>query len=144
PAKPMFIGSYDIGRAIISSGNTFGIYVENAAGYVIKNLIFYGSGVASNTSSGILFYTSKDSTILPYLKIDSVEVYGYHDRGIIFGSSKNLGGYSDVSITNSVIHDNGRAGISAYALQAAVNKNVYIGNNQVYNISGIPTDTTGN
>ena len=143
PTKPIVIGSYDTGKAIISSGNTFGIYVQNSAGYVIKNLIFSGSGVTSNTSSGILFYTSKDSIVLPFLKIDSVEVYGYHDRGIIFGSSKNLSGYSDVSITNSLIHDNGRAGITSYAVQAYVHKNVYIGYNKVYNNSGLSTDTTG-
>ncbi|MEO6329014.1 MAG: DNRLRE domain-containing protein [Ginsengibacter sp.] len=144
PSLPIVIGSYGTGSAIISSGTNFGIYIENSAGYVIKNLIFAGSGIATNTSSGILLYMDKDSILLPYLKIDSVEVYGYHDRGIIFGSSKNLGGYSDVSITNSVIHDNGRVGITAYGVLAAVHKNVYVGYNKVYNISGISTDTSGN
>ncbi|MEO6329015.1 MAG: DNRLRE domain-containing protein [Ginsengibacter sp.] len=144
PSKPIVIGSFGTGRATISSGTGFGIYLENAAGFKIKNLNIYGSGVATNTKSGIVCYLYKDSIILPYLKFDSLEVKGYRDPGIIFGSSKDSSGYSDVSITNCDIHDNGRAGISSYGVRPYINKNVYIGYTKVYNNAGISTDTIGN
>lgn len=144
PTKPIVIGSYGNGRAIISSGDSYGVSVSNAGGFKIKNLIFKGSGRTVNIQSGILFYLDKDFTTLSYIKIDSVEVYGYKYSGIIIGSWKLSSSFNDISVTNSISHDNGKAGISTYAQAYYVHKNVYIGYNKVYNNSGIAEDTLGN
>lgn len=145
PSKPIVIGSYGTGKATISSGNSQGIYIENSAGFKIKDLIFKGSGRTVNTESGILIYTAKDSfTLLKYLYLDNIEVFGYHNSGISIGSWNKKTGYQDVSITNCYSHDNGGAGISMYAENPYVHRKVYLGYNMVYNNPGIPENTTGN
>lgn len=145
PSKPIVISSYGTGKATISSGNSQGIYIENSAGFKIKNLIFKGSGRTVNTESGILIYTAKDSfTLLKYLYLDNIEVFGYHNSGISIGSWNKKTGYQDVSITNCYSHDNGGAGISMYAEKPYVHRKVYLSYNVVYNNPGIPENTTGN
>jgi hypothetical protein len=143
PLKPIVIGSSGTGRAIINSGNLDGIYVYNAAGFKIKNLVLYGSGVTTNSGAGIYFFTDKNP-LLPFLKIDSVEAYGYNHAGIMIGSSVGTGGFSDISITNSVVHDNGQSGISTFGDTGLVHKNVYIGYTKAYNNTGIASQTSGN
>ncbi len=143
PVKPIVIGSYGTGKAIISSGNSYGISIYNAGGFKIKNLIIKGSGRTINTQSGILVYLDKAVTRLPYIKIESVEVYGYGKSGISIGSYNLASGFDDVSVTNSLSHDNGTAGISTYAQANYVHKNVYIAYNKVYNNSGVSENTTG-
>ncbi|MEP6596503.1 MAG: right-handed parallel beta-helix repeat-containing protein [Ginsengibacter sp.] len=144
PARPIVIGSYGNGRATISSGNSYGISIYNAGGFIIKDLIFMGSGRTVNTQAGILVYMDKDSTRLSYIRIDNVEVYGYRNAGISVGSWNKAGGLDDVSIINSISHDNGKAGIASFAKFNYVNKNVYIAYNKVYDNPGIATDTTSN
>jgi hypothetical protein len=144
PTKPIVVGSYGTGLATISSGNSYGISIYNTAGFKIKNLIFKGSGRTINTQSGILIYMDKALTRLPYIKIDSVEVYGYRNSGISIGSWNQASGFDDVSVTNSLSHDNGSAGISTYAQVNYVHKNLYVAYNKVYNNPGIPENTTGN
>ena len=143
--KPIVIGSYGNGKATISSDTLYAIYVNNAAGFKIKNLIFQGSGISTNKQCGILFYMDKDSvTLLPYINIDSVEIFGYRFSGISIGSWNKKGGYRDVSVTHCLVHDNGTGGISTYAELSYVLKNVYIGYNQVYNNAGLLDNLEGN
>ncbi len=145
PLKPNVIGSYGTGRATIYSDSSYGIYIENAGGFKIKNLIFQGSGRTANKQSGILIYSAKDSfTLLKYIFIDSTEVFGYGKSGISIGSWKYRTGYRDVTVTNCYSHDNGGGGISMYAEKPYVHKNVYIGRNVVYNNPGLPEKTSGN
>jgi hypothetical protein len=143
--RPIVIGSYGGGKATISSDTLYAMYVNNAAGFKIKNLICQGSGISTNRQAGILFYMDKDSTsLLPYITLDSVEVYGYRFSGISIGSWNKKGGYRDISITHSLVHDNGLGGISIYAELSYVQKNVYIGYNQVYNNTGLSDKLDGN
>jgi hypothetical protein len=144
-SKPIVIGSYGTGKATISSDTLYGIFVNNAAGFKIKNLIFKGSGRTTNRQAGILFYMDKDSTsLLPFINIDNVEVFGYRNAGISIGSWNKKGGFRDIRVTNSLLHDNGSAGIGFYAESLYVHKNIYIGHSKTYNNSGIAEQTTGN
>jgi hypothetical protein len=143
--KPIVISSYGNGRAIISSGNSYGIYIYNTGAFKIENLIFTGAGGTVNNQTGILAYLDKDSTRLPYINIDSVEVYGFGNSGITIGSWNKSSGYDNISITNSISHDNGgKAGIFIYAQNYYVHKNVYIGYNKTYNNTGTASDTLTN
>lgn len=135
--KPIVIGSYGTGKGIINSGTSYGIYIYNAAGFLIKDLIFTGVNRLTNTESGISIYMDKAYTKLPYLKIDNVEVYGYRKAGISIGSWTTAGGFKDITITRSSLHDNGIAGVETYAMQAYTHRNLYLGYNKVYNNSGI-------
>ena len=143
--KPIVIGSYGTGMAIINGGNGYGISIYNTGGFKIKDLIFQGSGRTTNTQDGVLVYLDKDSTMLPYINIDNIESYGFGKCGIIIGSWKNKSGYDGISVTNSISHDNGgRAGIFTYAQAYYVHKNVYIGYNKTYNNTGNAQDTATN
>lgn len=142
--RPIVISSYGTGKATINSDTAYGIYVYNAAGLKLKNIIFKGSGRTTNKQSGILIYMNLATTILSYINIDNVETYGYFNSGISIGSWNKFSGFRDVSITNSLSHDNGKAGISFYAETSFVHKNIYLGYNKTYNNSGISTFTTGN
>jgi len=139
-AQPITIGSYGNGKATISSGASYGMYVYNTAGFKINNLIFKGSGRTTNTMAGIFFFMDKANTRLSMVNIDDVEVYGYKGSGIMFGSNNNTSGFDNVSITNSSIHDNGVAGISSYAQAVLGHRDFYLGNNKVYNNAGVPEE----
>ena len=66
--KPIVVGSYGTGKAKISSDSSFGIYIYNAAGIVIKNLIFAGSGRFTNKKPGVSFYMDKPYTFLSFIR----------------------------------------------------------------------------
>jgi len=137
---PIVIGSYGKGWATISSGNSYGIYAYNTAGIKINRLKVVGSGRTVNTSSGIFFYMDLGNTRLSLVHLDSVEVYGYRQSGILFGSGNQASGYDNVRITRSKVHDNGAVGISSYAQAVLAHRNFYIGYTKVYNNPGIPEE----
>lgn len=140
-AQPIVLASYGTGRAIISSGGSYGFKAYNTAGFRIERLVFQGAGRENNKASGIEFYMDLPNTRLPYVHIDSVDVSGYHDSGIVVGSWKGSSGFDDISITRSAVHENGDAGISSYAEARLGHKNMYVGYNKVYNNSGLPEKT---
>jgi len=139
---PIVIGSYGKGWATISSAKSYGIYVYNTAGFKINRLKFQGAGGTVSEMAGIYFYMALANTRLDYVNIDSVEVYGFRDSGVLLGSGNQTSGYDNVRITRSKVHDNGNAGIFTYAQATLGHKNVYIGYNKVYNNAGIPSYTT--
>ena len=136
-SAPIVIGSYGKGWAIINSGTSYGIYANNTAGFKINRLRFKGSGRTTSEMAGIYFYMVLASTRLNYINIDSVEVYGFRESGILIGSNNQASGYDNVRITNSKVHDNGNAGISSFAQANLGHKNFYIGRNKVYNNAGL-------
>ncbi len=139
--QPIVVGSYGNGRATISSGTSSGLSAYNTAGFHIKDLIFKGSGRQSNTGSGIEFYMDLSNRHLNYINIDKVDVSGYRQAGIMVGSWNGASGFSNISITNSVAHNNGEAGIGTFAEAVLGHKNIYIGNCKAYNNSGLPEKT---
>ncbi|WP_299758505.1 right-handed parallel beta-helix repeat-containing protein [uncultured Pontibacter sp.] len=142
PELPIVIGSFGVGRAVISSGTEVGLSVYNSAGFKIQDLVFQGSGRTTNGASGVDFYMDLPSTRLPYIAIHNVEVYGYRESGISIGSWNGTSGFDDVSITHCSAHDNGDAGISTWADENKKgHRNVYLSNNKVYNNAGISTKT---
>ena len=94
--------------------------------------------------------------MLPRIHLSGVGVYGfgaansggtdssgYPNRkggeGISIGAWNGLSGYSDIQITNTLIHDNEGTGLIMYGPEVAVNKNVYVGNIEVYRNTGRTT-----
>ncbi|MCC9138201.1 right-handed parallel beta-helix repeat-containing protein [Pontibacter silvestris] len=144
--KPITIGSFGDGRAIIYSGDESGLQVYNGEGFKIKDLIFKGSG-SGNNGTGIFFHTDLND-MLHYIHIENVDVSGYRNAGISIMSLDNaIGGFEEVSITRSTVHNNGDVGIITYADQTICHKNFYLSYNIVYNNLGLhnkPTSHTGN
>lgn len=137
--EPIVFSSYGLGRATISSGKVAGFKAYNTAGIRIENLIFAGAGRNINVSFGVEFYMDIADTLLSFIRIDQVEVYGYREAGIaIISWDQTTGGFKDVSITNSSSHDNGDAGIAIYAQGIICHKNVYVAYSKAYDNPGIP------
>lgn len=149
-AQPIVLSSYGTGRATIASGTSFGFYGQNTAGIELRRLAFEGAGRLANENSGVIFYLDQPNTHLQHLRLDSLEVSGYRNAGVSVGSWNGNSGYSDVRITNSQMHANGEAGLSAYQffpLQGQAHHNWYVGNCQAYDNSGRASVTnthTGN
>lgn len=136
-ASPVRIGSYGTGRAVINAGNSYGIWADNSAGFIIENLIIKGAGSAANTREGILFWnTSVNNTRLGYVHIEHVEVSGFGKTGIYFGAASGAAGYEDVTITRCEVHDNGRNGIFTDSHLQYGYKNVKISHCKVFNNTG--------
>jgi hypothetical protein len=141
---PVTVSSYGDSRATINSGNKAGLYAHNCAGFVVENLIFIGSSrTDSNGNHGILFYNDLDGDVrLDFIRINNVDVSGYHKTGIVMGGWNGLSGFKDVRITNSTAHDNGDKGINVYGYwpppQGWAHQDIYIGYCKVYNNPGIP------
>jgi hypothetical protein len=142
-SKPIVVGSYGTGKATIKSDTAYGLFIYNTAGIEVKNLVFSGIDRLTNKRAGIIIYLDRDSTWLSYLKLDNLEVYGYKNAGISIGNWGQRNGFKNISITNSIVHDNGKAGIETYAAQPYTHTNLYIGYTKTYNNSGLAENTVG-
>jgi hypothetical protein len=144
--NPVTVGSYGTGRATISSGTLRGFYANNCAGFVLRDLIFVGSGGGDTSGNdGVFFYKQSGSTHLEYIRIDNLDVSGYYKNGIIIGGNLATG-FRDVRITNCVVHDGGDVGITTYGKwppTSWANEDVYVGDCVVYNILGQLAKTGG-
>ena len=145
-ANPIIVGSYDTGRATISSGTSNGFYAYNTAGFEVQDLVFVGAGRTVNADfSGIYFYMDlSGNTKLEHVYIDNVDVSGYREKGICIGAWHSTGsGFRDVRITDAEVHDNGCIGIEAWGYWPSVlpdrsHEDIYVGDCTVYNNAGIP------
>ncbi|MDX5419670.1 MAG: right-handed parallel beta-helix repeat-containing protein [Hymenobacteraceae bacterium] len=141
---PLVISSFGEGRATIYADTSFGLYAHNVAGLEIRNLNFKGSGYTSNSNNGILFYNDIPGDVkLPHVIINQVEVSGFRKSGITIGGGSGNSGFSDVSITNAIVHDIGLEGINTWGKfdqhkKGYAHSNVYIGHCHVYQVYGLP------
>ncbi|MBO2029782.1 T9SS type A sorting domain-containing protein [Siccationidurans ginsengisoli] len=85
-----------------------------------------------------------------HLRLDSLDVSGYRNDGILVGSWNGLSGYADVRITNCQVHANGEAGLCSYAFYPATglaHHDWYVGGCTAYDNAGradITNTHTGN
>jgi len=144
--QPVTVTSYGSGRATINSGGSKAINAHNCAGIVITNLNFVGSGREDSAGdSGIYFYTD-DATgrKLDFIRIDSIEVSGYHKAGIEIGAwHASNSGFRDVRITKATAHNNGDKGIVVWGYFASTHngwshEDIYIGHCKAFDNPGIP------
>ncbi|UYZ64450.1 right-handed parallel beta-helix repeat-containing protein [Hymenobacter weizhouensis] len=146
-ARPIVLGSYGRGRAIVDAGTGTGVFVYNRAGFEVANLNVRGSGGATNRGDGILFYADlPGGAKLDYLRVRLVDVSGFRYGGIVVGAypaDATKTGYRDVRITLSSAHDNFDAGIVSYGyysngtIPGYAHQNFYVGYCRAYNNTGI-------
>ncbi len=141
-ANPISIKSYGSGKAEINAGTGFGIYAYNTSGIKIDNIIVKGSGMHTNTNSGISFYNDLPGNIkLDLIEVTNTEVYGFKEFGIVIGAWNGNSGYANVLIENNKVHDCLDAGISSYGEFSAsktgyAHRNIIVRNCEVFNIKG--------
>ena len=135
-ASPIVITSYGAGRATISAGTGTGISIYNTAGISIANLVVAGGG---GPASGISVYTDVVRALpLPFIRIDAVDVGGFGRDGIEIGTWFGGAGFSDVRVTNALVHHNGRNGVFTYADRPNVHRQVYVGHVRAFENPGTP------
>ena len=139
--KPVTVGSYGEGRATVRSGSNYGLHAKDCGGFVVKDLIFAGSGKEdAKGKSGIYFFTGIIGDKPEYIRIDNVQVSGYRREGIFISGGGSDSGFKDVRISRAEVFDNGDKGISFWGPQPKgdwVHKDIYIGQCKVYDNLGI-------
>lgn len=114
PARPLVVGSYGQGRAVIESGADAAVAVVDTAGVEITDLVVIGPGEVQPGSAGIRFFSDlPEDRRLAHAVVERVEVSGFVN-GIEIGSARAGTGFRDVRIADSVVHDNRDAGLTVY------------------------------
>lgn len=114
--SPIIVGSYGSGRATLSAGSGDGITIHDTAGFFLSNLNIQGAGPGVNTATGVDLLNDLPGVVhLSHVYMDSVDVSGFGFVGIGIGSTTLTGGFTDVSITNSTVHNDCESGIFSYA-----------------------------
>ena len=146
--KQIFIGSYGNGKAIIDAGDGTAIQALNSAGFHVSNLIVKGIGADKNEGSGVSFINNLRGEIkLDFIKIDSVDAYGFGWWGILIDGNRKKSGFRNITIEYCNVYGNGDAGLYIYGEYNLLSKtyaheNVYIGNVKAYNNQGRPDSYT--
>ena len=103
---PFVITSYQTGIATIDAGIGFGIYIHNTAGIEIRDLIIEGSGMNVNNEHGVRFINDLPGDIKKeYVFLHNLTVFGFREGGISFLGDNGNSGFSDVTVSNCVVHD---------------------------------------
>jgi hypothetical protein len=148
-ASPMLITSYGTGKATIApAGANHGIYVHNSPGYEIRNINVKGDSSFTAGQRAIYFYTTLTSgSRLPHIRVDSCNMENATNGVSIFAANTSTVGFSDVQITNCIIHQILFAGIGVSGVATGSvlgnrsHRDIYIGDCLVYNVLGYTTNT---
>ncbi len=139
--QPVTLRSYGTGKATINGNNSFGIFIYNSEGFHIENLIFSGSGMTTNSNTGIFLFSDLSGDVkLNNFEINNCEVSGFY-TGITIGSSVGNSGYNNVEIKNSKIYSCLDSGINSYGFFSNSkvgysHSNIIVNNCEVYDIPG--------
>lgn len=104
---PITFGSYGTGRAIISSGTSYGFVSHDKAGLIVRDLIFVGT---VSTNRGILIQNEIVGR-LSYVRVLNCQVSGYGWDGIfiaggpLVGYGPGIAGFEDVLIEGCEVFD---------------------------------------
>ena len=152
PARPILVGSYGRGRAVIDGGAGPAVQVIDTGGVEVVGLVLVGDGADANRGDGVLFENRLlGATRLAHVRVEDVEASGFGGYGVrVETSSSHLvwvvmdfllppkSGYSDVRIERVAAHDNGLAGIYVYGEfnplwgGTYAHRDVYVGHCRAY------------
>ena len=144
------IGSYGGGSAIIDAGNHSGIVIKNLSGIKISSLVIRGDGGTTDNDdivamkNGILIISQADAQPAETIRysnfsIDHVEVSNFEGTGVeIYAFSGTA--LRNARVSNVVVHDNAREGITVGAddIWSRPNQDIYIGHSTAYHNHGTP------
>ena len=140
------IDSYGTGQAAINSGLDMCVKANDVAALTITNITCVGAGDTVNNTDGIRVQNDQaDNTQLAGPTISNVTASGYGQSCIDIFNANGTSGFTNVAVTNSVIHDcagpaclltNSTASIGKSHGPKYFFKNVNFLNNLVYNCIG--------
>jgi len=150
PRKPVYIGSYNTGRAVIAGTAAAGILVVDTAGVDIRHVVLAGAHRGGPQSAGIQLYSDLPRNHhLDHVVIEDVDVSGF-GTGISIGAVNPGAGFHGVWVGDSALHDNLSAGLSSYgpkfdpAAPSYAHANVHVARVQAYGNAGDPASTHRN
>ena len=129
--SPVVITSYGSGKAIILSGDSYGLYMSNCRNFIVENLIFSGSGrLSGNTDNGVIIEDCQN------ILLNELDITGFQHSGMLVQGSGE-----DIAMIRIHAYNNGFAGIHVYGRwpDKYQCKNIYIGHCKVKNNPGDPT-----
>ncbi len=148
--RPVYIGSYGTGRAVIVGTEAAGIVVVDTAGVSIAHVILVGTHRAGPASVGIQLYSGLPANHhLDHVVINGVDVSGF-GTGISMGAAHQAAGFRDVWISDSALHDNVSAGLASYgpkfdaAAPSYAHADVHISRIQAFGNRGDPANASKN
>jgi hypothetical protein len=88
----------------------------------------------------------RTEAMLTHITLEDIDVSGFHDYGVMFGSDSTTKGFSKVLVNRVLAHDNGNGGIGSYGAQGSVynHKNFTVQNSKTYNNKGLLSITNTN
>lgn len=149
-SNPVVFGTLGTVRAEINAGTGKGFLAYNVAGIEVRDLVFTGAEPPSGTPNGVDFYIDQFAgTSLEYIVIHNVEASGFKGAGIIISTDGTSSyGYSNITITKGVAHDNAYAGlVISGKFTEFTHSNIKIAYCKMYNNKGnynITTENSGN
>ncbi len=112
-SRPVVIGSYGVGRAVIAAAGA-AVTVYNTAGVEVRDLLVKGDASAYADASGVKAYSDlPGERRLDGITIAGVEATGFR-IGIEVGAAPNAAGFRNVTVRDSVVHGNMEVGLLAH------------------------------
>lgn len=161
PSRPVVIGSYGKGRAVIHADFGTAILVLNIGGVTLRDLEVRGDGADTNQGFGVEVLNDSGAARLGSIRLDNITASGFRWAGIYVGGVPDVHGgpkpapgsrygFSDVRISHCTAHDNLYYGIWVSGPWPALvggttgeaagyaNANVTIENSMAYDNPGDP------
>lgn len=131
------VDSYGTGRATINAGTGDGFYIINVGNVTIQDLIFTASGGANNLG-GYVTNSQAGNTQLSNVLLNNLDVSGFDKAQIVLGGDAGTSGFTNFSLTNSVLHGAGNSGFQSYGSVSGSysHYNVTLTNVTTYDIPG--------
>lgn len=146
PGKPVTIGSFGKGYAVINAGNATALTCNNCSYITITGLHLKGSGAEQNTGSGVYFNSTRTDESCRGIVIDNCISEGFRDFGILINCAEgeDIKGFDSVTISNCKVTANGEAGIGSLGGQTSFHHtNIHITHCTAFLNKGLHNKTEG-
>ncbi|WP_169812555.1 right-handed parallel beta-helix repeat-containing protein [Nocardia acidivorans] len=122
-SRPVWIGSFGNGRAIIAAGGGPGVLIQDTGGVRVGDLAITGGG--GGTADGVTVYTDRPGTRPSGILVEDLEVSGFRN-GVSIGATCPDAGYHGVQVRKVVARDNRESGVATYGPTFDAGRPVYV------------------
>lgn len=109
--RPVWIGSYGTGRAVVAAGAGPGVLVQDTGGVRVGDLTIVGTG--GGAADGVTVYTDRPGTRPSGVVFEDLEVSGFRN-GVSIGATRSDSGFHGVQVRRVVARDNRESGVTTY------------------------------
>ncbi|WP_338693278.1 right-handed parallel beta-helix repeat-containing protein [Streptomyces sp. Q6] len=114
PGRPVVIGSFGSGRAVVTSAAEPAVSVHDTGGVQIRDLVLRGAPASRAHDAGVNLYSDLQSGARPSgITVSGVDVSGFR-VGLAVGASRHGVGFRDVTVSQASLHGNKDIGLLTY------------------------------